>query len=174
MGVRLYNASTGRFLQVDPVAGGSCNGYDYSCQDPINKFDTDGTCWSHFGWACHTYHRYTGWAARTSSAEFGGIAAGLVRATGGSCTHSFGLRVCHNGWAHLYSRGGTTIGDTYSTNNDPFNNTRHRILHEKKHRDLQWRRYGGFFPFMYWHAGNNPCKNKYERQAGLRGGDYSC
>ncbi len=44
MGVRLYNPTTGRFLQVDPVPGGSCNAYDYSCQDPINRSDTDGRC----------------------------------------------------------------------------------------------------------------------------------
>ncbi|MEV7594317.1 DNRLRE domain-containing protein [Streptomyces sp. NPDC089922] len=43
MGVRLYNAQTGRFLSVDPVAGGSCNAYDYACADPQNKFDLTGT-----------------------------------------------------------------------------------------------------------------------------------
>ncbi|WP_426513192.1 RHS repeat-associated core domain-containing protein [Dactylosporangium sp. McL0621] len=42
MGVRLYNPNTGRFLQVDPVAGGGCNAYEYACADPVNKFDLDG------------------------------------------------------------------------------------------------------------------------------------
>ncbi|MFF3399505.1 DNRLRE domain-containing protein [Streptomyces sp. NPDC002659] len=42
MGVRLYNPGTGRFLQVDPVTGGSCNGYDYVCGDPVNMVDLDG------------------------------------------------------------------------------------------------------------------------------------
>ncbi|MFJ4790674.1 DNRLRE domain-containing protein [Streptomyces sp. NPDC088794] len=42
MGVRLYDATTGRFLQVDPVAGGSCNNYDYVCGDPVNMVDLDG------------------------------------------------------------------------------------------------------------------------------------
>lgn len=42
MGVRLYNTTTGRFLQVDPVYGGSCNAYDYTCADPINQEDLDG------------------------------------------------------------------------------------------------------------------------------------
>ncbi|MFG1917607.1 RHS repeat-associated core domain-containing protein [Micromonospora sp. NPDC048898] len=42
MGVRLYNPSTGRFLQVDPVYGGSCNSYDYACADPANREDLDG------------------------------------------------------------------------------------------------------------------------------------
>ncbi|MGB8651593.1 MAG: RHS repeat-associated core domain-containing protein [Mycobacteriales bacterium] len=49
MGYRLYNPSTGRFLQTDPVAGGSANAYDYVYQDPINKFDLDGRCWG-CGW----------------------------------------------------------------------------------------------------------------------------
>ncbi|WP_433538665.1 LamG-like jellyroll fold domain-containing protein [Micromonospora sp. CA-249363] len=42
MGVRLYSPALGRFLQVDPVEGGSCNPYDYACADPVNKFDLDG------------------------------------------------------------------------------------------------------------------------------------
>jgi RHS repeat-associated protein len=42
MGERLYVPQLGRFAQVDPVAGGSCNDYDYACQDPTNQFDLDG------------------------------------------------------------------------------------------------------------------------------------
>ncbi|MFB7443082.1 DNRLRE domain-containing protein [Streptomyces mirabilis] len=42
MGARLYDPTTGRFLQVDPVAGGSCNSYDYVCGDPVNMVDLDG------------------------------------------------------------------------------------------------------------------------------------
>ncbi len=42
MGVRLYNTATGRFLQVDPVPGGSCNPYEYTCADPVNQEDLDG------------------------------------------------------------------------------------------------------------------------------------
>ncbi|MDQ1713838.1 MAG: hypothetical protein QOE45_3288 [Frankiaceae bacterium] len=42
MGVRLYNPATGRFLQTDPVYGGSANPYDYANQDPLNTFDLDG------------------------------------------------------------------------------------------------------------------------------------
>jgi RHS repeat-associated protein len=48
MGVRVYNPVTGRFLQTDPVAGGSCNDYDYTCADPVNAYDLDGR-WKHWG-----------------------------------------------------------------------------------------------------------------------------
>ncbi len=43
MGVRLYDPNLGRFLEADPVLGGSCNDYDYVCADPINASDLDGT-----------------------------------------------------------------------------------------------------------------------------------
>ncbi|MFJ8536497.1 RHS repeat-associated core domain-containing protein [Streptomyces sp. NPDC093591] len=42
MGVRLYDPTRGRFLQPDPVPGGSANAYDYSNADPCNATDTDG------------------------------------------------------------------------------------------------------------------------------------
>ncbi|MGH9222658.1 MAG: RHS repeat-associated core domain-containing protein [Acidimicrobiales bacterium] len=43
MGARYYDADLGRFTQVDPLAGGSCNQYDYACGDPINFSDPTGT-----------------------------------------------------------------------------------------------------------------------------------
>jgi RHS repeat-associated protein len=42
MGARVYLPQLGRFLQVDPVYGGSANPYDYAFQDPVNVFDPDG------------------------------------------------------------------------------------------------------------------------------------
>lgn len=42
MGVRLYDPSLGRFLETDPVEGGSANAYDYCNADPINCLDLDG------------------------------------------------------------------------------------------------------------------------------------
>jgi RHS repeat-associated protein len=47
MGVRLYDPSLGRFLEVDPVEGGSANAYDYGNADPVNQEDLAGT-WPHF------------------------------------------------------------------------------------------------------------------------------
>jgi RHS repeat-associated protein len=42
MGQRVYLPTIGRFLQTDPLPGGSCNAYDYVCQDPLNQSDLDG------------------------------------------------------------------------------------------------------------------------------------
>jgi hypothetical protein len=56
MGVRIYLPTTGRFLQTDPVAGGSANAYDYANQDPIDQFDLTGqySAWCHlFTWDPH-------------------------------------------------------------------------------------------------------------------------
>ena len=47
MGQRLYNPATGRFLQTDPVPGGSANRYDYCNGDPVNCYDLQGT-WPHW------------------------------------------------------------------------------------------------------------------------------
>jgi hypothetical protein len=49
MGRRLYLPSTGRFLSVDPVPGGSANAYDYCNADPVNCTDLNGTfAWKKF------------------------------------------------------------------------------------------------------------------------------
>jgi RHS repeat-associated protein len=43
MGARQYSPLLGRFLEVDPIEGGSANDYDYVDGDPINGRDFDGT-----------------------------------------------------------------------------------------------------------------------------------
>jgi RHS repeat-associated protein len=42
MGVRVYLPALGRFLQQDPVQGGSANDFEYALGDPINTWDLDG------------------------------------------------------------------------------------------------------------------------------------
>jgi RHS repeat-associated protein len=57
MGQRLYNPGTGRFLQTDPVPGGSANNYDYANQDPINNNDYNGQRTNNAnGHVCHWYY----------------------------------------------------------------------------------------------------------------------
>jgi RHS repeat-associated protein len=42
MGARSYVPQVGRFLQTDPVAGGSANAYAYTFGDPVNSSDPSG------------------------------------------------------------------------------------------------------------------------------------
>lgn len=42
MGVRSYVPELGRFLQPDPIAGGSANAYTYTFGDPVNTSDPSG------------------------------------------------------------------------------------------------------------------------------------
>lgn len=42
MGVRAYVPQLGRFMQPDPIPGGSANAYSYVFGDPVNTFDLSG------------------------------------------------------------------------------------------------------------------------------------
>jgi RHS repeat-associated protein len=44
MGARQYLPGLGRFIEPDPVEGGSSNDYDYVGADPLNALDLDGRC----------------------------------------------------------------------------------------------------------------------------------
>lgn len=64
MGARVYVPQLGRFLQTDPVFGGSANAYDYANQDPVNQFDLDGRCpWCVVGAVMAARAAYTGYRA---------------------------------------------------------------------------------------------------------------
>jgi hypothetical protein len=45
----------GTFLQTDPIPGGSANNYDYTSQDPVNRFDLSGQCWQAWQARCHKF-----------------------------------------------------------------------------------------------------------------------
>ncbi|MFE1751873.1 DNRLRE domain-containing protein [Streptomyces anandii] len=65
MGARLYDPRSGRFLSVDPVAGGNANAYDYATADPVNKEDTNGQ-WHYwrtryFSWGRSVTHVWNFW-----------------------------------------------------------------------------------------------------------------
>jgi len=42
MGARQYLPGLGRFIETDPIEGGSANDYDYTDGDPVNSFDLNG------------------------------------------------------------------------------------------------------------------------------------
>jgi RHS repeat-associated protein len=176
MGVRLYSPTLGRFLQEDPVPGGSCNPYDYTCADPINKLDLDGRrwCWKFCGWGTRAARATVcGFTCGTQSWSLGQAGQGWARLGGGRCGNRHGLRTCTSVTPWMYPRGGFTVGDTYITGRYQSAVRADRIRHESIHR-RQWRRWGmGFYPF-YLMSGNNPCKNRWERQAGVRDGGYRC
>ncbi len=45
MGRRPNVPLLGRFLQTDPVVGGSANNYDYTSEAPISRFELNGKWW---------------------------------------------------------------------------------------------------------------------------------
>ncbi|GAA4470888.1 hypothetical protein GCM10023170_088430 [Phytohabitans houttuyneae] len=175
MGVRLYAPALGRFLQTDPVDGGSCNAYEYTCADPINKFDLDGRkwCWKFCGARKYAPALACSWSCGLHSWGIGKAAHGYAKLGGGRCSNRYGLRTCTNVSSWMYPRQGFTVGDTYITGRSRKAVTRERIRHERIHR-RQWRKWGLAFGPMYFLGGSKACKNRYERQAGLRDGGYRC
>lgn len=162
MGVRLYNPTTGRFLSVDPVPGGSANAYEYCNGDPINQYDLDGR----YGWFRRHFNR---WSANALGRGLSMIGSHYMHYR---CGYRSGMRVCRGGQL-LHGRGGTTIGNTYFTDNNRNYVTPERLRHEKRHM-RQWQHYGLGFIVRYIHAGSNPCRNRFEREANLRWGGYQC
>ncbi|WP_067549300.1 RHS repeat-associated core domain-containing protein [Nocardia crassostreae] len=75
MGARTYLPVLGRFLQTDPISGGSANNYEYCNADPINYLDLTG--------------KWAALAIPVIAVGLGGLAAGaagaaLALATGGT------------------------------------------------------------------------------------------
>lgn len=70
-------------------------------------------------------------------------------------------------WA--FGRGGTTVGATYLTR---ASDTPDVLEHEDVHRQ-QWERYGLWFIPMYYAAGIEGTKNRFEIEAGLEKGGYT-
>lgn len=78
MGVRIYDASLGRFIQVDPVSEGSANDYDYVAGDPVNGLDLDGTRCLWFGRKRKDGGCVGGWAARGVALTVASLAVSAV------------------------------------------------------------------------------------------------
>lgn len=128
MGVRLYLPSTGRFLSTDPMAGGSCNAYEYVCGDPVNSFDLDGRCrtirwtWNascrpsgSYREALHAHISLAAWFIPGGSFYKGGrygIRVGKAGWKVGKRAARIGWKGCRSNWRKC---GSSVIGEGYKT-----------------------------------------------------------
>ncbi|MBF9128549.1 RHS repeat-associated core domain-containing protein [Plantactinospora sp. S1510] len=120
-----------------------------------------------------------GWQAEQTGAQFRGAAI----LTGGECAYRHELWVCQQGWLPMKARGGTMYGTTFVTSKNPQSVGTELAMHEKFHRDAQWKRFGPLFGPMYLGAEvtdkwilRQKC-NRFEMSAELAsdgGGEYHC
>jgi RHS repeat-associated protein len=94
MGVRLYMPTTGRFLQVDPVPGGSANSYDYCSANPLSCTDLAGRWGSSCSFACGLHPIGWGWGFSCQFQCTPGVTPGTDRIPGGyTPRHSAGISI---------------------------------------------------------------------------------
>ena len=96
-----------------------------------------------------------------------GLAWGAIWSTG-RIERRNGLVVFRGLPAWSFGRGGSCVGGVYLTNQ---NVTADVLEHEAVHK-VQWQRYGMLFPLLYFIAGRDPLKNRFEIEAGLEKGGY--
>jgi hypothetical protein len=96
-----------------------------------------------------------------------GLVWGAVWSTG-RVERRGGLVIFRGLPAWAFGRGGSCVGGVYLTNQ---NVTADVLEHEAVHK-AQWQRYGMLFPLLYFIAGRDPLKNRFEIEAGLEKGGY--
>ena len=96
-----------------------------------------------------------------------GLVWGAIWSTG-RVERRNGLFVFRGLPAWSFGRGGSCVGACYLTNQ---NVSADVLEHEAVHK-VQWQRYGMLFPLLYFIAGRNPLKNRFEIEAGLEAGGY--
>ncbi|QXC60974.1 hypothetical protein KSP35_22110 [Aquihabitans sp. G128] len=98
MGARQYDPTLGRFLEVDPVEGGSANDYDYTSGDPVNGRDLAGTmCFIKCGWR----RKARSGLRFAKHAALNVIAVGPYAVYYGTYRLRRGMR--HRGWLHRHT-----------------------------------------------------------------------
>jgi RHS repeat-associated protein len=182
MGQRLYDPATGRFLQTDPVPGGSANAYDYCNGDGINCYDLNGTCpwWNVVCQAKQAADK--AWAATRFTANWanGSTKAGLLYAQyyGGHCSPAKGGMILCVSLTGGVAGHAFTVGNVIMTEDTQLR-FKGELAHETKHAD-QWAMLGPInFAVAYIAnfelskaVSGNQCLNIFEREAGFRGGNY--
>ncbi|GAA3010469.1 hypothetical protein GCM10010483_64420 [Actinokineospora diospyrosa] len=138
MGVRLYSPSLGRFLQTDPVAGGSANAYDYANQDPVNNQDLDGRLW----------------ARQFSRCNASGCAGMQRICDGNRCSMQWWFRF-HGVWAWAYIRAG--FGYSFTANGWRIGGGSYShgelgmyTFHGSWYSNLGSRARGGYYCWTFW------------------------
>jgi hypothetical protein len=96
-----------------------------------------------------------------------GLVWGAIWSTG-RVERRNGLVVFRGLPAWAFGRGGSCVGAVYLTNQ---NVTADVLEHEAVHK-AQWQRYGMLFPVLYFLAGQDPMRNRFEIEAGLEKGGY--
>lgn len=182
----------GRFLRTDPIEGGSCSDYEYSCADPVNQSDLNGL-WCALGknedGSCRgsgivkkakTGVRKTYQAARfvrNAPVTLGSLVAAKVTRRGGDCGLNWQeiMIVCTSANSGgMVQRGGTAYGSLYLTPDARVSSR--EMAHEAKHADQYLLFGGGGMAIGYGGASKLQGKcNFFEWWAGYRDGGYlSC
>lgn len=113
--------------------------------------------------ALHPLLAWPGYALATAAGlVWGGLLSGFRLQRRGGVIVAAGMPR----WA--FGRGGTTVGAVYLTRDAVSDRV---LAHEAVHR-AQWRRYGLALVPLYFAAGLDPLRNRFEIEAGLEAGGY--
>lgn len=165
MGARPYSPTLGRFLETDPIDGGSDNNYDYCNADPINCTDLDGNRAYYGGGSgaitvkpavIHTTGiggpvrkvAHVARAAKNAQITMPAMAAAWL--AGGSCMPAAEFMVQCTGLSAFPETSGIQLGNAYLTG--ARRNIGPTLLSHESVHATQWAILGPSFPALYGYA----------------------